>query len=161
MDFVIEDAPGAPGFIQLLGIESPGLTSSPAIAEHVRGLVSSHLELRRRENFIAERPGFTGCFHDLPEELRADMANENPDYGEIICRCEHITKKEVRDAIENVLGARTLMSVKYRARVMMGRCQGGFCVPRIVRMLRDEYGYRPEEYFLSGPRSFMFAGKVR
>ena len=161
MDFIIENVAEAPGFIQLLGIESPGLTCSPAISEHVRDMVASHVELRRKEKFISERRGFAGRFHDLPEEIKADMTRENPEYGEIICRCEHITKKEVRDAVLNVLGARTLLSLKYRARVMMGRCQGGFCVPRIVRMLRDEYGYRPGECFLRGPRSYMFTGKAK
>ena len=160
-DFIIEDTAKAPGFIHLLGIESPGLTSSPAIAEYVRDMVATHVELRRREKFIPERRGFAGRFHDLPEDERAEMTYENPEYGEIICRCEHITKKEVRDAIENILGARALTSLKYRARAMMGRCQGGFCVPRIVRLLRDEYGYRPEDYFMRGSGSYMFTGYVR
>ena len=86
---------------------------------------------------------------------------ENPEYGEIICRCEKITKKEVRDAIENSLGARTLVSIKYRARNGMGRCQGGFCTPRIVRMLRDEYGFTPEDYLFREAGSNLFTGNVR
>ncbi len=160
-DFLIEEAAGVPGFIQLLGIESPGLTSSPAIAEKVRDMVAEHIPLTQKRTFVASREGFAGHFCDLPTEIRADLASENPEYGEIVCRCEQITKKEVRDAIENRLGARSLLGLKYRARVMMGRCQGGFCVPRLVRMLRDEYGYRPDDYLLRGPRSHLFTGAVR
>lgn len=160
-DFMIEEAAAIPGFIQLLGIESPGLTSSPAIAEEVRALVARRLELKPRDGFSATRPGFAGHFSELPVKARMEMIAEEPEYGEIICRCEQITKKEVRDAIENKLGARTLLSIKYRARTMMGRCQGGFCVPRIAKMLRDEYGYAPGDYLLKGSGSQMFAGNVR
>lgn len=159
-DFLIEDVKHVPGFIQLLGIESPGLTSSPAIAELVRGIVEAHAKLLPKENFIIDRPGFTGPFSNLPEEQRRDMIADEPEYGEIICRCEKITKKEVRDAIENPLRASSLLSLKYRARTMMGRCQGGFCLPRIVRMLRDEYGYEPHDYMLRSNKSPLFAGHV-
>lgn len=159
-EFLIEDVKRVPGFIQLLGIESPGLTASPAIAGLVRDMVGSHIGLLPKENFIADRPGFAGFFSDLSAELRRDLIADEPDYGEIICRCEKITKKEVRDAIENPFGARSLLSLKYRARTIMGRCQGGFCLPRIVRMLRDEYGYEPEDYILRGKGSPLFAGHV-
>ncbi|MDR1917114.1 MAG: NAD(P)/FAD-dependent oxidoreductase [Synergistaceae bacterium] len=159
-DFTIEDT-AIPGFIRLQGIESPGLTSSPAIALEVRDLVSRHIELRSRTDFNAANPGFTGFFSDLPLEARRELIGSDPEYGEIICRCERITKREIRNAIENPLGARTLMSVKYRARATMGRCQGGFCLPRIVRMLRDEYGYEPEDFMAKGRGAYMFAGHVR
>jgi glycerol-3-phosphate dehydrogenase len=159
-DFTIDDA-SVPGFISLQGIESPGLTSSPAIAAEVRDMIGRRIGLKRRSDFRPERLGFAGCFSRLPLGVRMDMIRSEPDYGEIICRCEGITKKEVRDAIENPLGARTMASIKYRSRAMMGRCQGGFCVPRIVRMLRDEYGYEPEDCVLRGRSSAMFAGRVR
>jgi len=89
-----------------------------------------------------------------------DLIRSEPEYGEIFCRCEQITKREVRQAIENPFGARVMASLKYRARAMMGRCQGGFCVPRIVRMLRDEYGYDPKD-FLERGKAPMFDGYVR
>jgi glycerol-3-phosphate dehydrogenase len=157
-DFVIEEAAGFPGFIHLLGIESPGLTSAPAIAAEVRDLVGKRLDLRKKERFVSARNGFAGRFTDLPEDERAEMARIEPEYAEIVCRCESITKKEVRDAIENPLGARGLSGVKYRSRAMMGRCQGGFCVPRIVRMLREEYGYRQEDFIMHGRGSRLFSG---
>lgn len=160
-DFVIEEANNVSGFINLVGIESPGLTASPAIAEMVRDIVAQHIELEEKKNFIAERAGFAGHFCDLQPEEQERLVKENPEYGEVFCRCEKITKKEIRDAIENNLGARTLVSIKYRARSGMGRCQGGFCTPRIIRMLRDEYGFQPEEYLLRESGSHLFCGNVR
>ncbi|MDR1515220.1 MAG: NAD(P)/FAD-dependent oxidoreductase [Synergistaceae bacterium] len=160
-DFIIEEAEDRPGFIHLLGIESPGLTSAPAIAEDVRDLVGARIELRKKDDFIAHRSGCAGRFADLPGDERAYMANIEPEYGEIVCRCESITKKEVRDAIENPFGARGLSGIKYRSRAMMGRCQGGFCVARIVRMLREEYGYGPEDFLMNGPNSRLFSGFTR
>ena len=160
-DFVIEEAHSLPGFINLVGIESPGLTSAPAIAEMVRDIISNSVSLEEKDNFISERPGFAGHFNELPPEDQARLVRENPEYGEIICRCEKITKKEIRDAIENPLGARSLVSIKYRARNGMGRCQGGFCTPRIVQMLRDEYSFDVNDYLLRERGSHMFAGNVR
>ncbi len=160
-DFIIEEAKDLRGFINLVGIESPGLTSAPAIAEMVRELVANRIALKEKDVFAAERPGFAGHFCDLPKEEQERLVKENPEYGEIICRCEKITKKEIRDAIENTLGARTLVSVKYRARNGMGRCQGGFCTPRIVRMLRDEYGFAPDDYLFREAGSNLFTGNVR
>ncbi len=159
-DFVIEETKSLSGFINLIGIESPGLTSAPAIAEKVRDIVSKHISLEEKEKFFAERLGFAGHFSDLPKEEQERLIKLEPEYGEIICRCEKITKKEVRDAIENSLGARTLASIKYRARNGMGRCQGGFCMPRIVRILRDEYGFTPEDYVLREAGSNLFTGNV-
>jgi glycerol-3-phosphate dehydrogenase len=163
-DFTIEDVSerigSDAGFIHLIGIESPGLTSAPAIAEMVRKMVEKHISLTPRDDFAAERPGFSGTFSDLPKEQRMELIKSDSEYGEIFCRCEKITKKEIRQAIENPFGARTMSSIKYRARAQMGRCQGGFCVPQIVRMLRDEYGFSPNEYFVRGGAP-MFAGNVR
>ena len=92
-DFVIESRQDLPGFINLVGIESPGLTSSPAIALMVKDMVAETLSLKEKPSFIAERKGLTGFFHELPPEEKADLIAEDPDYGEIICRCEQITKK--------------------------------------------------------------------
>ena len=160
-EFVIENRKDIPGFINLVGIESPGLTCSPAIALMVRDMVGTALPLREKDYFVSERTGFPGLFHDLPEEEKADLVAQDPDYGEIVCRCEHITKREILDAIENPLGSKTLAGIKYRARAMMGRCQGGFCMPRIVQILEQDYGYRPEDYRLYSRDSYLFTGRVR
>ncbi|MDR0843057.1 MAG: NAD(P)/FAD-dependent oxidoreductase [Acidobacteriota bacterium] len=160
-DFIIEDRKDVKGFINLMGIESPGLTSSPAIAEMVAGMVGGHLTLTPDPAFNPVRPGMVDFFEELSPEEKADLIAKDPNYGEIICRCEKITKKEVLDAIQNPLGARTLVSIKYRGRASMGRCQGGFCVPRIVRLLRDEFGWKPEDFLERGKTSPMFVGNVR
>ena len=159
LDFKIKDC--GDGYIELIGIESPGLTSSPAIAEMIRDMVKKYLVLTPKENFRAERPGFTGYFSSLPTEQKIELVQEYPEYGEIFCRCEGITKKEIRDAIENPLGTTSLTGIKLRSRAMMGRCQGGFCVPRIIGMLRDDYGYDPKQYMQSSDISPMFSGSVR
>jgi glycerol-3-phosphate dehydrogenase len=160
-DFVIESRKDIPGFINLVGIESPGLTSAPAIGLMVRDMVKELLPLPPKGAFVAEREGRAGFFFELSPEEKADLVAENPDYGEIVCRCEQITRKEVLDAIQNPLGVRTINGLKYRSRAMMGRCQGGFCLPRIVQILEKEFGYRPEDYLLQHASSPLFAGRVR
>lgn len=161
MDFVIEDRKDIRGFINLLGIESPGLTSAPAIAEMVLNMVGEHIPLEANPDFNPDRKGSPFFFNELPEEEKQRLIAENPNYGEIICRCEKITKQEILDAINNPLGARTFVSIKYRARSGMGRCQGGFCLPRITRILRDEFGYTPDEFIKRSETSPLFVGKVR
>ncbi len=160
-DFVIESRKDIPGFINLVGIESPGLTSAPAIGLMVRDMVEELLPLPFKASFIAEREGRAGFFYELSPEERADLVAENPDYGEVVCRCEQITRKEVLDAIQNPLGVKTINGIKYRSRAMMGRCQGGFCLPRIVQILEKEFGYKPEDYLLQHAHSPLFAGRVR
>lgn len=160
-DFVIEDRKDLEGFINLVGLESPGLTSAPAIAEMTVGMVKNHLALDPDPAFNPVRPGSRDFFWELSPEEKAERIAEDPDYGEIICRCEKITKREVLDAIRNPLGARTMVSFKYRARASMGRCQGGFCIPRIVRLLRDEFGWNPEDFLKRGADSPMFVGNMR
>lgn len=160
-DFVIESREDVKGLINLIGIESPGLTSSPAIALMVRDMVTSLLPLVPKKEFNGTRPGMTGHFYELSDEEKADLVAQDPDYGEVVCRCEQITKKEVLDAIQNPLGAKTINGIKYRSRAMMGRCQGGFCLPRIVQILEKEFGYRPEDYLLKNLHSPLFSGNMR
>lgn len=160
-DFIIEEAKNVPNFINLVGLESPALTSSPAIALEVKEILASKLEIKEKEDWDGIREGITGHFCDLPFEEQQRLVKIYPEYGEIICRCEKITKKEIKDAIENKLGATTLESIKYRARSGMGRCQGGFCMPKIVRILRDEYGWTEDDFRLREKASYMFNGKAR
>ena len=136
-DFVIGEASDAKGFINVAGIESPGLSSAPAIAEMVAELVIDMLTLSEKSNFIATRKGI---LH--PEELSLEERNalikEQPAYGNIICRCEMISEGEILDAIHRPLGARSLDAVKRRTRAGMGRCQAGFCSPRTMEILERE-----------------------
>lgn len=159
-DFVIEDRSDVKGFINVMGIESPGLTSSPAIAEMVCGMVGRHLKLEKNPNFNGVRPGSALLFSERSPEERAELIAEDPDYGEMICRCEQVSRREVIDALNNPLGAKTFVSLKYRSRVSMGRCQGGFCIPRIARLLREEFGWKWEDFTEHGGGSKMFSGSV-
>ncbi len=160
-DFIIEEARDVQNFINLVGLESPALTSSPAIALDVKEILANKINLQEKEKWNGQREGITRHFCDLPRDEQERLVKIYPDYGEIICRCEKITKKEIKDAIENKLGARTLESIKYRARSGMGRCQGGFCMPKIVRILRDEYGWTENDFKLREKASYMFNGKAR
>ncbi len=155
-DFVIEEVPEAPGVMQLVGIESPGLTAAPAIAEKVSDWV--------RERISTEaNPGFQkkwSSVHRTREDTLSivdSLIAEDPDYGEIVCRCEMVTKREIVDAINNKLDATSLNAIKYRSRATMGRCQGGFCGPRIVDLLLEN-GKSPESITLNGGDSWLFLG---
>ena len=159
-DFVIEDRKDVKGFINIMGLESPGLTSSPAIAEMVCGMVKDHLSLEPNPGFNGVRPGSALLFSERSPEERAGMIADDPDYGEMICRCESVSKREVLDALNNPLGAKTFVSLKYRARVSMGRCQGGFCIPRIARLLQEEFGWKWEDFADHSAASRLFVGNV-
>ncbi|MBQ2251163.1 MAG: (2Fe-2S)-binding protein, partial [Lachnospiraceae bacterium] len=98
---------------------------------------------------------------DKSHEEQAKLIEENPDYGEVICRCETITKAEVLAAIRGPLGAKTMTGVKYRCRAMMGRCQGGYCQTRIAEILMEEKGIAPEDLIYERRGSYMFTGEVR
>ncbi len=136
-DFIIEEVADAPQFIDCAGIESPGLTSSPAIGVMIAGMLRDKMGLEKKDDFIAQRKGVLDPKKLSREELR-DLIKKNPAYGNIICRCEMITEGEILDAIHRPLGARSLDGVKRRTRAGMGRCQAGFCSPRVMEILARE-----------------------
>ncbi len=141
------------GFINVAGIQSPGLTSSPAIATLVVDILKDEgLALRTKDNFKATitRPV---RFRTLPTKEQAALAARNPGYGHVICRCETITEQEVRDAITQ--GARTLDGIKFRTRAGMGRCQGAFCTWRCIGLLARELGIPPTAVTKRGGGSWM------
>jgi len=159
-DFEITESTLVPGLLNLIGIESPGLTASVPIARYVVTLLKDLMPLSEKETFLPaeKRPK---RFRDLTEEEREQLCRENPEYGEIVCRCEHVSKAEIRAAIENPLGVRSLIGIKYRSRSMMGRCQGGYCMTKIVEMLTTEYGMKPEEIEFNSRDSHPFIGGVK
>lgn len=136
-EFLIGELGDAPGFIDCAGIESPGLTSSPAIGEMVAEILREKLNLEKNENFVATRKGVLDP-DALSKEERIELIRKNPAYGNIICRCEMITEGEILDAIHRPLGAKSLDGVKRRTRAGMGRCQAGFCSPRTMEILARE-----------------------
>lgn len=151
-EFIIKEVEDAPHFIDCAGIESPGLTSAPAIGEYVGQMMKEKMELTEKENWISKRKGILNP-QELSFEDRAELIKEKPAYGNIICRCESISEGEILDAIHSPLGARSLDGVKRRTRAGMGRCQAGFCSPRVMEILNRELGIPMEEITKSGGRS--------
>lgn len=156
-EFVIGEAEDAPGFVDCAGIESPGLTSAPAIGLTVAELLREKLGLRKKEDFIATRKGLLDP-KSLTKEAYQALIRENPAYGQIICRCEQVTEGEIIDAIRRPLGARSLDGVKRRTRAGMGRCQAGFCSPRVMEILARELGVSQAEITKCGGASRLIVG---
>ena len=152
-DFIIGEVPDAPGFIDVAGIESPGLTCAPAIGVYVADIVKKLLSLAEKENFIAERRGIPSMALASGQE-RQRLILENPAYANVICRCEMVTEGEIIDAIRRPVGARTTDGIKRRTRAGMGRCQSGFCNPKVVEILARELGVDESEVLKSGEDSW-------
>ncbi len=158
-DFVIEESELRPRWIDLAGIESPGLTAAPAIAARVVEMIGAKENLKPKREFDASRPR-PPRFAALDDAARGRLAAEDPDGSDMVCRCEHATRAEVRTALRNPFGARTLDAVKRRTRCGMGRCQGGFCGPRVIGLMEEE-GLAPEEITKRGGESRLFTGRIK
>lgn len=155
-DFIIGES--ADGFFDALGIESPGLTSAPAIGRYLAKAVAEKLR-------AAEKPDFDPTRRDIPHlremdfDARAALVAENPAYGNVICRCEGISEGEIVEAIRR--GARSLDGVKRRCRAGMGRCQGGFCSPKVMALLSRELGVPMEALTKAGGGSYLVQGMTK
>lgn len=147
----------APGFVDCAAIESPGLSSAPAIGVMVADIVNGILHLEDNPNFDGTRKGILDPKTLSPEDHVA-LIQENPAYGNVICRCETITEGEIVDAIHRTPGARSLDGVKRRTRAGMGRCQGGFCSPRVMEILSRELGIPMDQVTKSGGNSKLIVG---
>ncbi len=156
-EFIIREIEDAEGFIDCAGIESPGLTSCPAIGEMVAGILKEKLGLEEKEEFIPARRGILDP-NTMSKEERAELIRTEPAYGNIICRCEMITEGEILDAIRRPLGARTLDGIKRRTRAGMGRCQSGFCSPRTMELLAREWNVSMSDITKSGGNSRLVVG---
>jgi len=156
-DFVIEESDKVDNFINLIGIESPGLTAAQPIAQRVVEIINKKERLNPNPNFNTFRKGILR-FEEQDEETKKALIRQDPNYGEIVCRCEKVTKKEILEAANNPLGARSLISIKYRTRAMMGRCQGGYCQTRIMEILRESFKLSPQEINLKGNNSYLLVG---
>ncbi|MBC8499175.1 MAG: NAD(P)/FAD-dependent oxidoreductase [Candidatus Atribacteria bacterium] len=156
-DFVIEESDTVDNFINLIGIESPGLTAAQPIAKRVVEIINIKERLNSNPNFNPLRKGILR-FEEQDEETKKALIKQDPNYGEIVCRCEKVTKKEILEAASNPLGARSLISIKYRTRAMMGRCQGGYCQTRIMEILRESFKLSPTELTLKGNNSYLLTG---
>lgn len=160
-DFIIGSSAVNKNFINAAGIESPGLSSAPAIAEMVEGIF---LELTggivKKENYNPIRPEPVRFRHMTTEE-RAKLIEKNKAYGRIVCRCETVTEGEILDAIHAPAGARDVDGVKRRTRAGMGRCQGGFCGSKVVEILARELGVEMNEITKFGKNSKIMYNKTK
>jgi len=159
-DFIIEPTK-IDGFINVAGIQSPGLSSCLAIAEYVVGILKKiGIKLVPNPKFKLNRE-ISLRFAVLSHEEQHHLIQKIPEYGNILCRCEHISEAEIKAAIHRPLGAKTLDGVKYRTRAQMGRCHGGFCTSRILNLLAEELNCPVEELSKRGPGSELIIGKTK
>ncbi|HDI73274.1 MAG: FAD/NAD(P)-binding oxidoreductase [Candidatus Altiarchaeales archaeon] len=159
-DFVIEESPDVRGFINLIGIESPGLTAAPAIAEKVVEIIKKKMKLKINQKFKPKRKAPVR-FSKLSDREKSELIRKNPNYGEIVCRCETVTKQEIIDALKNPLGARSIYGVRKRSKATCGRCQGGFCIPKIVKIMEELFQPPIDDITLKGEGSQLFIGKTK
>lgn len=159
-DFILGEVKDAPGFFDCAGIESPGLTAAPAIGKEIAGQLADKLGLDANPDFVGTRKGFLDAKR-LPLDEIAVLVKEKPEYGRIVCRCEQVSEGAIIDAIRRPLGARSLDGVKRRVRAGMGRCQGGFCSPRIMDILAREWSVDPADITKAGGHSSVIVGLVK
>lgn len=159
-DFILGEPFDAPYFINLAGIESPGVTAAPAIAPDMVKIMVDREGLTQKEDW---RPGriVKKPFREMTMEEREKAIAEDPDYAKIVCRCEQVTEAEIRAAIHRPIPATSINAVKMRVRAGMGRCQGGFCSPRVLQILSEELGVSPLEITQSGgSNSYVLVGEA-
>ncbi|MCR4580385.1 MAG: FAD-dependent oxidoreductase [Treponema sp.] len=161
-DFIIEEDEKAKGLINVAGICSPGLSAAPAIGLYVTELVEKFFgeKLTKNPDYIAVRKGIESFKH-ADDNRRKQLIEENGLYGRIICRCEMITEAEIVAAINSPVGARDLDGVKRRTRAGMGRCQGGFCSPRVTEIISRERNIPMTSVTKNGGCSYILNSKTR
>ena len=161
-DFLIEELKNVAGFIDVIGIESPGLSCAPAIGEYVVEIVKEGasrigcFEVVEKSDWKAERKAYR-TLSDLSMEERSEMIKSNPSYGVMVCRCEEVSEGELEDAINRPLGATTLDGLKRRVRPGSGRCQAGFCTPKMIEILAKNLGCTVDRITKSGGESYILS----
>jgi len=159
-DFIIQEEPKVPGFINLIGIESPGLTAAPAIAEYVVEIIQESEKLKSNPKFDPYYQGFAR-FDDRTHSEQSNLIEADSDHGKMVCRCEFVTRAEVLSALDNPLEVKTLHGIKYRTRATMGRCQGGFCGPKLVEILEKDHDLHFKDITLKGGDSKLFVRRTK
>ena len=158
-DFILRASEPAPHMVHAAGICSPGLSSAPAIAEEIVGLLRAQGLTLKESRAFEPRRSHIAAFRRMTREQQAAAIAQNPLYGRIICRCETVTEAEIVEAIRR--GARSVDGVKRRTRAGMGRCQGGFCSPRVMDILSRELELPMEEVTKFGGKSNLVVGKLK
>ena len=163
-DFVIRKGKWTKNIVHAAGIQSPGITAAPAIAQDVSRmaaeLLSAEHDVRMNEEFNPIHKSIVRA-NELDAESRDALIRENPDYGEIICRCEQISRGEVIDALHRSIPCDTLDGVKRRVRPGIGRCQGGFCGPLVLQLIAQETGESLEQVTKSAPGGELLFGSIK
>ena len=157
-DFYLEISKQIPGVVHAVGVESPGFASSPATAEYLVGLLEEcGLKLEDKPDYIPTRrpDGNHIQWNRLTDEEKAAKCRENPAYGKIVCRCETVTEGDLLDMLDAPIPAVTIDMMKKRLRAGMGRCQGGFCSPRVAALIAERTGRGLDEINKSGPGSWL------
>ena len=159
-DFIIEEAKDAPGFVDVAGIKSPGLSAAPAIAKLVAEILeNAGLCLKEKKAYLMRRN--KRSFRDLSLAEKDALIQSDPSYGNIVCRCMTITEGEIRDCLHAPIPANSIDGVKRRCGAGLGRCQGGFCGPKVLEILARELGKKPEEILQDKDGSFVLTGKAK
>lgn len=160
-DFVLRPARKNPRFIHTLGIDSPGLSAAPAIAEEVVALLrAAGLACKKKEGFLSQRIS-AHAFRDMPPEEKNARIAKDPRFGHIVCRCESVTEGEIVAAIHQNPPAHTVDAVKRRTRAGMGRCQSGFCTTYITELLARELHMPEETVVKAGKNAYMLVGRTK
>ena len=159
-DFVLGESEDVEGLINALGIESPGLTSAPAIASYIAEIIREKTSATVNKNFNPIRKGIVK-FSEATLEERKELIKNNKHYGKIVCRCETVTEAEIIDAITRPLGAKTVDGVKHRTRAGMGRCQSGFCMNRVMELLAEYQNISLEDVTKSGEGTNLLVGELK
>ena len=159
-DFIIGAVEGCEGAYEAVGIESPGLSAAPAIGEMLGGMIAREQGLTEKADIEPPCPR-KKPFCEMSAQERAQAVAENPLYGNVVCRCEVVTEAEIREAIHRPVGATTIDGVKRRTRAGMGRCQGGFCAPRVAHILAQELGVSMLDITKCGGESRLLTGGIR
>ena len=158
-DFIIGEAKDAPNFFNIAGTKSPGLSSAPAIGLDVATMVAKNLNATKKEEFKKNRPHIR--FMELSPEEKAEVIKKDPRYGRVICRCESITEGEILDVIHRPVGAKTVDGVKKRCRPGAGRCQGGFCGPRVQEILARELNVELNDIVLDKKGAYILTEETK
>jgi len=158
-DFVVGKIDGE-NFINALGINSPGLSSAPAIAKYISNIIADDLGAKENKNFNPFRVSMKK-FSELSLNEQNELISENKAYGQIVCRCETITEGEIIEAIKRPLGARTIDGIKRRTRAGMGRCQGGFCTSRVMEIMCRELNISPFDVTKFGKGSNLIVSHIK
>jgi glycerol-3-phosphate dehydrogenase len=159
-DFIIEPSRKVRGLIHAAGIQSPGLASAPAIAERIREIVSEEWRPSTNDRFNAGRRRQVRV-SQLGLQDQDELIRDDPLYGHLVCRCEHVSEAEVVRALHGPIAARSLDGVKRRTRAGQGRCQGGFCMPRLLEIISREMGVEKGQVVKSEGRSYVLSKKTR